>query len=71
MSSPSRSERIPTIKILLACLFGLSLIQGLSAVAVMSVDLGSEWMKVAVVTVSKSRFSHIFNSHFDEIFLWL
>ena len=29
---------------------------GVEAVAVMSVDLGSEWMKVAVVTVRDSLF---------------
>ena len=37
----------------LVTLFGvLCIISSVSAVAVMSIDLGTEWMKVAVVSVS-------------------
>ena len=42
------------------CLLGLMvlacIISSVSAVAVMSVDLGTEWMKVAVVSVSKHMY---------------
>ena len=41
------------MRLILGLILGLGLlISGISGVAVMSVDLGSEWMKVAVVTVS-------------------
>ena len=47
-------EKMPSaLKVYLALLVVVSIITSASAVAVMSVDLGTEWMKVAVVSVSK------------------
>ena len=40
------------MRILLGLGLGLVCVQHVLAVAVMSVDLGSQWMKVAVVSVS-------------------
>ena len=40
------------MRILLGLGLGLVCVQHVIAVAVMSVDLGSQWMKVAVVSVS-------------------
>ncbi len=53
-SSSSSSSSIRWCRCLLAASFLVLalLVASTSSVAVMSVDLGSEWMKVAVVTVS-------------------
>ena len=44
------------MRILLGLGLGLICVQHVLAVAVMSVDLGSQWMKVAVVSVSWRKY---------------
>ena len=47
------------MRILLGLGLGLVCVQHVLAVAVMSVDLGSQWMKVAVVSVSWRKWRQI------------
>ena len=60
-------SRPSLLRAVIVCLVVLaispSLITPVSSVAVMSVDLGSEWMKIAVVTVAMSRFSSVVHCH--------
>ena len=46
----------------------LCIISSVSAVAVMSVDLGTEWMKVAVVSVSKMRCANTIDAYLGLLY---
>ena len=51
-----RKSKSSALMVCLVTLFSvLCIIGSVSAVAVMSVDLGTEWMKVAVVSVSENN----------------
>jgi hypothetical protein len=51
-----REKMCSAVKVYLTFLVVVCIISSVSAVAVMSVDLGTEWMKVAVVSVRKIKY---------------